>query len=63
MLVQFRASVADPGPTLCTDSGLPFQRDDRLYTSESDVCRRRILTHKECPSAEIIKIFIMAVDP
>ena len=32
----------------------PFQRGDRLYTSESDVCRRQILTYKDGPRAEII---------
>ena len=25
----------------------PFQRGDRLYTSESDVCRRQILMYKD----------------
>ena len=33
-----------------------------LYTSESDVCRRQILTYKD-PRTEGIKIFIVAVDP
>ena len=28
---------------------------DRLYTSESDVCRRQILTYKEYPSTERVK--------
>ena len=28
--------------------------------SESDVCRRQILTYKDPPCTEIIKIFIMA---
>ena len=27
----------------------PFQCSDRLYTSESDVCRRQILTYKDSP--------------
>ena len=35
----------------------------RLYTSESDVCGRQILTYKDDPRTEIIEIFIMAVDP
>ena len=41
----------------------PFQRGDRLYTSESDVCRRQILTYKDGLRAEINTIFIMSVDP
>ena len=41
----------------------PFQRGDRLYTSESDVCGRQILTYKDDPRAERIKIFLMTVDP
>ena len=41
----------------------PFQRGDRLYTSKSDVCRRQILTYKDGPRAERIKIFLMVVDP
>ena len=40
----------------------PFQRGDRLYAAESDVCRRQILTYKDGPRTEIIKIFIMVVD-
>ena len=32
----------------------------RLYTSESDVCRRQILTSKDGPYTERIKLFIMA---
>ena len=38
---------------------------DRLYTSESDVCRRQILKYKDDPRTERkkIKIFLMAVDP
>ena len=38
-------------------------RGDRLYTSESDVCRRQILTYKDDPRTERMKIFIIAVDP
>ena len=41
----------------------PFQRRDRLYTSESDVCRRQILTYKDGPRTERVEIFIMTVDP
>ena len=33
----------------------PFQRGDRLHTSESDVFRRRILTSKDGPRTERIK--------
>ena len=40
----------------------PLQSGDRFYTSESDVCRRQILTYKDDPRTERIKIFIMAVD-
>ena len=29
-----------------------FQRGDRLYTSESDVYRRQIMTYKDGPRAE-----------
>ena len=37
----------------------PFQRGDRLYTPDSDVCRRQILTSKD---AERITKFKMAAD-
>ena len=37
------------------------QRGDRLYTSESDVYRRQILTYKDGPRGGRIEIFIMAV--
>ena len=40
----------------------PFQLGDLLYTPESDVCRRQILTYKEGPHAERVKIFLMAID-
>ena len=40
----------------------PFQCGNRLYTSESDVCRRQILTYKDGPRTERIKIFIMNID-
>ena len=48
----------------------PFQCGDRLYTSESDVCRRHILTYKDGQiltsevslRTERIKIFLMVVD-
>ena len=29
----------------------------------ADVCRRQILTYKDCPRTEKMKIFIVAVDP
>ena len=35
----------------------------RLYTSESDVSRRQILTYKDDRRAERIKFFQMAVEP
>ena len=41
----------------------PFMRGDRLYTPESDVCRRQILTYKDDPRTERIKLFVMIVDP
>ena len=31
--------------------------------SEYDVCRRQILTYKDDPRAERVKIFVMTVDP
>ena len=40
-----------------------FQHGHRLYTSESDVCRRQILAYKDCPRTERNKIFIMFVHP
>ena len=36
----------------------PFQRGNRLYTSESDVCRRQILTYKDDPRAERIEMIM-----
>ena len=42
---------------------LTFSASDRLYTSESDVCRRQILTYKDDPRTERINIFIAAIDP
>ena len=41
----------------------PFQRGDRLYTSESDVYRRHIVTYKDGPRTERSKIFLVVVDP
>ena len=41
--------------------GKPFQRGDRLYTSESDVCRRQILTYNDGPRTERIKICPMTI--
>ena len=46
--------------TLIHREGLPLSTRDRLYTSESNVCRRQILTYKDGP--EKIKN-IRAVDP
>ena len=41
-----------------------LKRSDLIYlTSESDVYRRQILTYKDDPRTERIKIFTMAVDP
>ena len=39
-----------------------IKRGDRLYTPESDVYRRQILTYKDGPRSESIKLFIMAID-
>ena len=39
------------------------QRVDRLYTSESDVCRRQILTYIDGSRAERFKLFISVLDP
>ena len=36
---------------------------DRLQSSESDVCRRQILTTKVDHRTVRVKIFLMAVDP
>ena len=41
----------------------PFQGGESLYTSESDVCRRQILTYEDGARTEIIKIFPLVVDP
>ena len=41
----------------------PFQCGDRFYTSESDVCRCQILTYKDGPRTERLKIFLTAVHP
>ena len=35
----------------------PFQRGDRLYTSESDVCRHQILTYEDSPALKELKYF------
>ena len=40
-----------------------FQCGDRLYTSQSDVYRRQILTYKHDPRTEGIKLCIMVKDP
>ena len=44
------------------ESLLPSQRGDRPYTSESDVCRRQILTYKDGPRTERTKIFLLTAD-
>ena len=43
--------------------GSPLQRWDRLQSSESDICRRQILTSKVDPRIVGVRIFIMVVDP
>ena len=40
----------------------PFQCGDRLYTSESDVNRRQILTYKDGPRTEGMRLFPITVD-
>ena len=52
-------AVATPGGR----GSLIFQCGDRLYMSESDVCRRQILTYKDGPRTGRIKTIIMTVDP
>ena len=52
-----------PIKILCNLLRLTFQRGDCLYTSESDVSRRQILTYKDDPRIKIVKICQMAVDP
>ena len=42
---------------------LILRRGDRLFTSESDVYRRQILTYKDGTRTEKITTFIMAVSP
>ena len=34
---------------------------DRLYTSESDVYRRQILTYKDDPRADRVKVQVMSI--
>ena len=34
-----------------------MQRRDRLYTSESDVCKRQIMTYKDGPLTERANIY------
>ena len=41
----------------------PLQCGDQLWSSESDACRRQILTSKVDPHTVRVKIFLMAVDP
>ena len=43
--------------------GYPFERGDRLYTSESDIQKRQILTSKDGPALQESKKYITAVDP
>ena len=63
MLVQCWATVCDVGSTLNQHRGPSlYVRLWRLYASESDVCRRQILTYKDGPRTERIKIFPMAVN-
>ena len=38
-------------------SALTLSARDRLYTSESDVCRRQILTYKDGPGLKELKYF------
>ena len=66
LLAQFSLYVHNGGPK--PDSFHLFTSEsagggDRLYTSESDVCGRQILTYKDGPRAERIKTFRMVLDP
>ena len=46
------------GSTVITPIRNIFILPDRLYTSESDVYRRQILTYKDAPRAERVKAFM-----
>ena len=55
MILGLKVAVkVDPSVRLKIDpraqTVLPFQCGGRLYTSESDVCRRQILTYKDDPA-------------
>ena len=45
----------DGGPPSATAHLWSLQRGDRLQTSESDVCKRQILTSKDDPRTERLK--------
>ena len=51
------------GENLNSIRALTLQRGDRLWESESDVCRRHILTCKVDPRAVRVKIFVLSVYP
>ena len=40
----------------------PLQQRDRLWSSESDVCRRQILMSKVYPRTVRVKLFIMILE-
>ena len=66
MLVRQVNSSATHKHAAESDSGVkPFQCGDRLYSSESDVYKRQILTSKVDPRSESINkiIFRMTVVP
>ena len=44
---------------LTTHETFTFQSGDSLYTSESDVCGRQILTYKDSSRTKGIKKFLM----
>ena len=62
-LIFYRSQLIYMTISTCKFSACPFQCGDRLYTSVSDVCRRQMLTYKDDPRTEGIKIFIIVVVP
>ena len=62
VLVSYYRFISIPicnGSTAITMNVSHFQYGDRLYTSESDVYRRQILTHKDGRHAEGVNVLIL----
>ena len=51
------------GRCIYVDMISPLQCGDILYSSESDVCGRQILTIKVDPRTARVKVFLIAEDP